>query len=377
MDDYKTPGQLIEALLAEKGWNQRTLALVMGKGETTINKITAGKQPLDPETALLLEEVFHVPADQFLALQRAYDLGMARLVNRPDPARSARAHLFSALPIPDMIKRGWLDAKDARDVPAVEAALLKFFGSKSPQDIEIMPHAARKTAVNSDPTPTQLAWLYRVRSIASEMLVSDFSSNSLRKALEILHSLLLSPEESRRVPRILAECGVKFVVVEALPTSKIDGVCFWLDNNSPVIGITTRYDRVDNFWFVLRHEIEHVLQGHGKGEMILDAELEGANAGTGTDIPEEERVANAAASEFCIPQKQITAFIERKSPVFSERDLIGFARSVGVHPGIVAGQLQFRTKRYDIFRQHLSKIRKFIVSSAVVDGWGTVAPVGL
>ncbi|MFX8692489.1 hypothetical protein ABTM44_18400, partial [Acinetobacter baumannii] len=72
-----------------------------------------------------------------------------------------------------------------------------------------------------------------------------------------------APEETRNVPRLLQEAGVRFVIVEGLPGSKIDGVCFWLDDKSPVIGMSLRFDRIDNFWFVLRHECAHVLHGHG------------------------------------------------------------------------------------------------------------------
>ena len=110
--------------------------------------------------------------------------------------------------------------------------------------------------------------------------------------------------------------------------------------------------------------------------MILDAELDGERAGTGPDVPEEERLANDAAANFCIAQSQMQAFIDRKAPLFSERDMIGFARSLGVHPGIVAGQLQHRTGRYERFRQHLAKIRSYILPTSYVDGWGNIAPVG-
>jgi HTH-type transcriptional regulator/antitoxin HigA len=48
-----------------------------------------------------------------------------------------------------------------------------------------------------------------------------------------------------------------------------------------------------------------------------------------------------------------------------------------VHPALVAGQIQFKTGRYDLFRPHLVKIRDRVLPSAVVDGWGDVAPVGL
>ena len=159
--------------------------------------------------------------------------------------------------------------------------------------------------------------------------------------------------------------------MEALKSPKIDGVCLWLDSHSPVIGMTMRFDRMDNFWFVLRHELEHVLQGHGKEEPSLDVDL------NGDVVDEEEKLANAVASEFCAPKARIDSFIKRKAPIFPERDFLGLAKVLGVHPALVAGQIQFKTGRYDLFRSHLVKIRDRILPNAVVDGWGDVAPVGL
>ena len=244
-------------------------------------------------------------------------------------------------------------------------------------DIETLPHAAKKTQVNTDTTPAQLAWLYRVKEITSEMLVAKYSSGSLQTVIHRIKPLLSAPEEARKVPRFLAEEGIRFAIVETLPGAKVDGVCFWLNDTSPVIALSMRFDRIDNFWFVLRHELEHVSRRHGMGEMFLDAELEGESAGTGEGVAEEERVANVAASEFCVPAKMMDAFIARKDPFFNERDIIGFARSVGVHPGLVAGQLRHRTGRYNRWANHLVKIRSLVAPSAVVDGWGDVAPVGI
>jgi HTH-type transcriptional regulator/antitoxin HigA len=205
------------------------------------------------------------------------------------------------------------------------------------------------------------------------MLVARYSPQALTGALGKLRQSMLAAEDVARVPRILMECGVRFVVVESLTSAKIDGVCFWLNERSPVIAISLRYDRIDNFWFVLRHEIEHVLQMHGT---MLDVELEGDRAGTGEGVAEEERVANSAAQEFCVPSKMMKDFVDRKAPFFAERDLIAFARILKVHPGIVAGQLQRKTGRYDRFRDHLAKVRANILPNAIKDGWGNVAPVG-
>lgn len=372
--DFRSPGQFIQALLDQRGWTQRTLSIVLAVGETTINKVVANKQPIDADLALVLEEVFQVPAERFLALQKDLDLAQARIVANPDPGRATRALLYGDLPVTEMIKRGWIAADNVRDIKNVEAGLIRFFGVNRLDDIEILPHAAKKTEVNTPLTPAQLAWLYRVKQIASDMLVAPYSPQALTAALGKLRKSMLAAEDAAQVPRIMMECGVRFVIVESLTSAKIDGVCFWLNKQSPVIAMSLRFDRIDNFWFVLRHEIEHVLQMHGT---MLDVELEGDRAGTGEGVAEEERVANLAAQEFCVPAKTMHEFVIRKAPFFAERDLIAFARILKVHPGIVAGQLQRKTGRYDRFRDHLVKVREIISPNAIKDGWGDVAPVGI
>jgi len=375
--DFRTPGQLIAALLLEKGWSNRVLAIVLETEETGVSKLVSDKKSVTPEIAITLEEVFDVKAERFLALQRDFDLAKARLIARPNAKRATRAHLFGGLPVAEMIKRGWLAVEDIRDMSAVETALASFFGVPSVDEIEILPHAAKRTAVSEGATPIQLAWLYRVRQIAGEMLVGNFSPANCRRAIELLRPLTSAAEEARKVPRILAECGIRFVIVESLPSAKIDGVCFWLNESSPVIALSMRFDRIDNFWFVLRHELEHVLNGDGKSVIAIDAELEGEKAGTGANVAEEERLANAAASEFCVPKKTMDSFIARKAPTFAERDLLGVAATLRVHPGLVAGQLRHRTGQYNRFTDHLVKIRSIVAPGAMVDGWGDVAQVGI
>jgi HTH-type transcriptional regulator/antitoxin HigA len=378
IDDFRTPGHLLEALIKERGWSQRLLAVLLEMDETGLNRIVANKRPIDAQLALNLEELFAVPAEQFLNVQKKYDLAIARIENRPDPERATRAHLFGGLPVAEMIKRGWIKAKDIRDVDAVRSELMRFFQVNRIEDIEILPHAAKKTQVNTPPTPTQLAWLYRVKQIASGMLVARYSPEAVISAISKLKQLLFAAEEARKVPRILAECGIRFLVVEALPSSKIDGVCFWLNERSPVVALSTRFDRIDNFWFVLRHELEHVIRRHGlaSSTTMLDTELEGERAGTSDTVQDEERVANEAAADFCVPKKMMDAFYSRKAAVVREADIIAFSRMIKVHPGLIAGQLRHRTGKYHLWQNHLVKIRSIVSPNAITDGWGDLAPLG-
>ena len=370
LGQYRTPGQLIGALLADREWTQRALAIVLDVDEAVVTRMVNDKRAIDAPMALKLSEVFGVHAEAFLDLQQAFDLVVARYKNAPDPARATRATLFGDLPVSDMIKRGWINAK-MTNPKSVEVELTRFFGVSSIDDIPVLPHAAKKTDVASPATPAQLAWLYRVKQIASDQLTAGYSPASVRAAVKRLAPLRAAPDEVRHVPKVLGECGIRFVIVETLGSAKIDGVCFWLNDFSPVIGMSLRFDRIDNFWFVLRHELEHVIRRHGAGAAMLDSDLE-AQA---DEDAEDEVVANAAASDFCVPTTKLEGFIARKSPFFAEKDVVGFARTLGVHPGLVAGQVRRHVGRFNILADHLAKVRSIVTANAMVDGWGDVAPV--
>ncbi len=372
MTTARTPGQLIAELLSERGWSNRVLSMVLGVSEPIVSKMVGDKRPVDAEMALFLEEVFGVSAEQFVALQTQYDLAKARLEVRPDPKRSMRAAIYGNLPVAEMIKRGWIEVEDARDHEAVESALCRFFQVNRINDASAFAFAAKKTDVGAVASPAQLAWLHRVKTIASEMLIGSYSPQNLESAISKIAALRSHPEHMERVPRILAEAGIRYVVVEGLPGGKIDGVCFWLNDNMPVIGMSLRFDRIDNFLFVLRHELEHVRRRDGLRKPVIDIDVGRA---PDDELEEQERIANVEAREFCVPKKDMDAFIARKAPYFLESDLIGFAKVLKVHPGLVAGQLQFRTQKFTLFRNHLVSVRNFVLPAAEVDGWGNIHPI--
>lgn len=366
--DVPHPGFYIREELDARGWTQRDLAYILGTPEQAVNMILSGKRGISPEMAKALGEAFSVNPDLFANLQRSYDMSRAR---SPDPGVGRRARLQSAYPVREMIKRGWLQDTDAA---MLEAQMARFFEVDNADNIPHMEHAARKSTHYDDTEPAQLAWLFRVRQIARTMVAPKYSEKALREATQQLRLFLADPEEARNVPRVLAECGVRLVIVECLPNAKIDGVCFWLDKQAPVIGLSMRFDRIDNFWFVLRHELEHVLRKDGQTQEVIDENIDGD---TDRDTSEEERAANAAAADFCVPKVHIDSFIARKAPFFAERDIIGFARRINVHPGLVLGQIRKRTGRWDLLPRHLVKVRGHVLPSAMVDGWGTTAPVSL
>jgi HTH-type transcriptional regulator/antitoxin HigA len=367
------PGHFIKEELAARDWTQSDLAYILGCPVQAVNMIISGKRGISPEMAKALGHAFDVPGEFFANLQKAFDLSQAR---DPDPAVSRRARLQSAFPIREMIKRGWLHETDAA---MLEAQMMRFFEVNRLEDISQIPHAAKKTTGGQyqDAEPAQLAWLYRVRQIAKQMNVPRYSEKALRTTCGRLKYLLVDPEEARHVPKLLADCGVRLMLVEPLPNSKIDGVCTWIDDG-PVIALSFRLDRIDNFWFVLRHECEHALREDGKTSSVrIDEDIGASFAKNAEDLPEEEKLANEAAADFCVPNRAMNDFIIRKSPFFSERDIIGFSRIQERHPGLVIGQLHWKAGRYDLLRKYLIKMKSFVGPYCMVDGWGQIAPVSL
>lgn len=358
------PGIYLKQILADRGWTQIDLTFILGCQPKAVNQIINEKQGVSPAMSKALGQALNLPADYFAEIQKNHDIASA---SDPNPSVSIRAKMKSNYPIRDMIKRGWITDGDAEKL---QKQLSAFFEVTDPTEIPYLAHAARKNSYEErEIPPSQLAWLFRVRQVAKSIPAPKYSEKALKGALGRLRELLVAPEESRHVPRILGDCGIRFVLVETLPSAKIDGVCFWLAHDSPVIGLSLRHDRIDNFWFVLRHEIEHVLRRHGMDGGVVDAELEGERAGTGSNIPVEEQVANAEAANFCVPNEKIDSFIKRKHPFYYEKDVLAFSKLHGIHPGIVVGQMQHRLKRYDYLRKYQVKIRHCVLPGAIADGW--------
>lgn len=356
------PGEFLQEELDARGWSQTELAEIMGRPARLINEIIAGKRAITPETAVQLGDSLGTGAEVWLNLESQYQLSK---VPASDGRVARRARLYERFPVREMVKRGWVAAH--KEIDGIEAACRDFFELQSlDQDVQFS-HAAKKTESQGAPNMLQFAWLVRARQVAREMKGPDYSAARLRDTLPRLAALLTAPEEIRHVAPRLAECGVHFVVVEPIPGSKIDGACFWLDDGRPVVALSLRLDRIDNFWFVLRHELEHVLREDGREGFVLDVDLEGSAPADPAEV-----AANQAGAEFCVSQAELQNFIARVGPFFSDERVVRFAQRLNVHPGLVVGQLQRHLERFDLFRKHQVKVRTFVTATARTDGYGVV-----
>lgn len=358
------PGTFILEEIEARNWTQLELAEILGRPARLVNELVNAKRAITPETAIGLGRAFGSSPDFWMNLESSWQLSK---VTASDSGVARRAALYEKYPVKEMIRRGWIEASASLDV--LEQRFERFFSQP-------MACAFRRTQREAEATPIQLAWLCRARQIASSTVVDKFSDTALKECFARLKELLSSEQEVRRVPRVLAEAGIRLVVVEQLaPASGVDGVCFWLDNKSPVVALSLRYGRIDYFWFTLLHELRHIANGDGRDAVILDVDLVGDSSHDAPVLDVEVR-ADAEASDFLIPDMEFNNFVARVRPLYSAPRIHGFANRLGIHPGIVVGRLQKRGEiSYANLRNTLVGIRDILAPAALTDGWGCVQNV--
>jgi len=265
------PGEFLREELEARDWTQGDLAEILGRPLTRINEIICGKRAITPETAKSLSEALGTSADLWLNLENAYQLSKVR---KTDNVVERRSKLYAMAPIREMVKRHWIEHSD--NIEVLEARICKFFKIKSIDEQPLFwKFAARTSLTGPRPTPAQLAWLFRARELARSAPINNtFSDRLFKECLISLRSVLHSPEEARKVPMILANAGIRLIILEHLPNTRIDGATFWIDDSSPVVALSVRYDRIDGFWHTLIHELFHVHERHGFDDVEpLDIDL--------------------------------------------------------------------------------------------------------
>ena len=154
---------------------------------------------------------------------------------------------------------------------------------------------------------------------------------------------------------------------------------FLAENQSPVIAMGMRYDRIDNLWYVLTHEMGHVSGRDGvSGNPVWDANLVGEDAIPFEQKSEMEKQADLFAQKTLIDQAAMEHWIMRTGPLYSKGKNRSSARMNHVHPAIVLGQLQHRKEvDWSHSREMLVKVRDLITPVALTDGFGHVLPATL
>lgn len=353
------PGDRLKEELDARGWSQMDLAEILGRPARLVSEIITAKRAITPETAKDLGLALGTGPELWINLESQFQLSRAR---GSSDAIANRAKIFGRFPVREMQKRGWL--KRLPSLSAIEAELKRYF-EISDLDSEIgVAHAAKKTSYDKV-SMLQMAWLFRARQLAASVAVQRYDPAALPQLCAALRDRVERPSDAAQVPDLLASAGIRLLLVQPLPGSKIDGACMWYEEQ-PLIVLTLRYDRHDIFWHALFHELDHIEHGEGKQIPIVDSNMMKECSGG----PEIERRANRAAAARLIPEDAMQGFIERAGPYFPVRSILSFSAANRVHSGIVVGQLQHRELvAWSSLNALKAKIRDVVVPTAVSDGF--------
>lgn len=156
----------------------------------------------------------------------------------------------------------------------------------------------------------------------------------------------------RNAQEYLADKGIILVIEPHFKKTYLDGAAM-LFGDIPVVALTLRHDRVDNFWFALIHELEHV-----RKHLTPDYAFIADNLDDKTRTSLEEQQADEGSRNALIPLDEWMNSAVRIT--HSHEDAIQLADHLSVHPAIVAGRVRYETNNWMLFSRLIkaSKVKE-------------------
>ena len=151
-----------------------------------------------------------------------------------------------------------------------------------------------------------------------------------------------------KAKEFLQNKGIKLVVIPHFKRTYLDGAALINKKSEPIIALSLRYDRLDNFWFTLVHELAHLALGHVnsiEGQCIID------DLDLRDSRDEVENEADALARESLIPSHLWNSHPARKSA--KHKDVLDLASKADVHKCVVAGRIRYERNNYRILSRHI------------------------
>jgi len=345
------PGRILRRELEERGWTQQDLADILGRPVQAVNQIIQGRKQITPETAIALSQALGTSPDFWTNLEAAYRLQIAA-GQPPDEGIRRRGKLYGVAPVRDLVKRGWVE--DTADELAFERNILRFLGLPNldaplPQVANFRCSAAR--------TPDQrclFAWTRRVEMLAGDQAPAPYDRERLAAAVPQILELAQRPEQIAEVPARLLGLGLRCVVVPRLDKTYADGAALHA-GDAPIVALTLRLDRIDNFWITLMHELAHIVLGHD-GSYIDETD--------GDECVRDdarEKKADRLASDWLVPRGPYRRFLAARGSRFPLAAIEEFAGAIGRHPGVVVGRLHHDGRlSFKYLRQTLVKVSPYL-----------------
>jgi HTH-type transcriptional regulator/antitoxin HigA len=329
------PIEAIKFRMEQMNLTPRDLVPLMGS-RSKVSEVLSRKRPLTLSMVRALHKGLRIPAKALLQEQFLFDL-------------TEEAVEWERFPIREMMARGWIKEKVTDVRRQAKDVMHRFF---APLGKGWAPVALYKQSQYYLRSARQMdlyalaAWNARVclRALQARPSVKfDRHVLTLEFMHELAHLSTLS-DGPRHAIEYLDKVGVSLVVEPHLPETYIDGAAILARPDQPVVALTLRYDRIDNFWFVLIHELVHISR-HLSVDLIAfydDLDVEDT-----TNVQEQE--ADRLAGEALIPEEEW-----RKSPASRLRTpeaVQHLASRLRIHPAIVAGRIRHQRKSYRVLNR--------------------------
>ena len=337
---YPNPVAAIQFRMEQSGLHPRDLVSFIGS-RAKVSEVLSGKRSITMSMARALHEHLGIPADVLLREPE---------IDLDDPLADID---WSRFPVKSMAKLGWIPhgSDHAAGAEQVMRDLIDRAGGLYVARSALYRKNDRVRA-NAKTDPFALkAWCWQVLSRANENRPeTDYECGTVTlDFLTDIARLSCSENGPRLAKESLAKVGIALVIEQHLPKTHLDGVALRLGDGRPVIGLTLRYDRIDNFWFCLLHELAHVGRhmDNNKGEAFVD-DLTLRNLNESPGDPRETQ-ADEWAEEALIPRKIWEKSVVRDRP--TTMAVVNLANSLQIHPAIVAGKVRYERQNYRLLSQ--------------------------
>ncbi|MCI7327511.1 HigA family addiction module antitoxin [Hornefia butyriciproducens] len=329
------PGYYVADIIEDMGISQSEFAARVGTTAKTLSQLINGQAKISNDLAKKLSVMTGTGVDVWQNLQNTYDRKLIEMQKAEE--FDEQKNIAAQIDYSYFVNVAGLPyTKNAREKVANLCKFFKVSDLRIMRQPDFLVNFRSGTSDNSEKKViNSRAWIQTALNIAQNIKTEPYDAKKLKGYLPELRSMTLqSPEVFlARMQRIFAECGVAFVLLPHLRNSGVNGAVKWINSDRVVLAMNNRGLDADKFWFSLFHEVEHVFQQKTKTVFIS------STAEKMTDINIQlENDADKFAADFLIPPDDYKNFAPTKYT--SDDEIIDFARTVGIHPGIVAGRLQ-------------------------------------
>lgn len=339
------PGVLIkDELDVMPNLNQTLLAKELGVQRSFLNEIIKGKRPVTADIAILLEKILGISADYWMKFQSQYEIDKAR-VKQKNIKKVRNIELWNIIkeyvPVLYFKKHNYLNDDIESDIKTIKNIydVENIDGLVSSFSKEKFAYYRKSEKLKID-DKNMFAWSSLAQYEAKNQKTNTFNFDNLNQLCLNLNNIFYENSGTpERVKAVLNQFGIKMLLIDKLEKTPIDGFSFWSEKN-PVISLTLRYNRIDNFAFTILHEIGHIdlHLRNDKDRKFMDLTRK-------QNLDKCENEADTYAQEKLISKYIWQDVLENHLPLNDEK-IIALGDEHRINPAILLGRVCYEMDYY-------------------------------